>query len=243
MQEETLKLSPNLQKGVFRSRPNRFAARVDVDGLPTLVHVPNSGRMRELLQEGNRVLLTPVSKQGRKTAYDLSLVDLGHTLVSPDSRLPPALVEEAFARGELGQFSTYTVSRREVMFLHSRLDMVLSNGGLCYVEMKSVTLVEDGTALFPDAPTSRGTRHMEALIEARARGHRAAVVFVVQREDAKSFAPNDGADPVFGEALRRARAGGVEVYAYLCRISIEEVALGEQLPVSLSGHVKNGVAL
>ena len=237
-----MKFSSPLQEGTFLSRPNRFAAWVDVNGSPTLAHVPNSGRMRELLQKGNRVLLAPVDRPGRKTDYDLSLVDLGHTLVSPDSRMPPALVEEAFARRDLGQFSRYTRSRREVTFLHSRLDMVLSNGGLCYIEMKSVTLVEGGFALFPDAPTSRGTRHIEALVQAKALGHRAAVVFVVQREDAESFAPNDGADPVFGEALRRAHAAGVEVYAYLCRVSTEEVTLGKPIPVSLSDRLQGKVA-
>jgi sugar fermentation stimulation protein A len=233
-----LKFSSQLQEGTFLSRPNRFAAWVDVNGSHTLVHVPNSGRMRELLQKGTRVLLAPVDRPGRKTGYDLSLVDMGQTLVSPDSRVPPILVEEAFARGELGQFSQYTSSRREVTFLHSRLDMVLSNGGLCYAEMKSVTLVEDETALFPDAPTSRGTRHIEALAQAKALGHRAAVVFVVQREDAESFAPNDGADPVFGKALRRAHAAGVEVYAHICRVSEQEVILSKQLPVSLPDRLQ-----
>jgi sugar fermentation stimulation protein A len=229
-----MKLKSPLQEGVFLSRPNRFAAWVQVNGSPTMVHVPNSGRMRELLRQGNRVLLTPAAREGRKTAYDLSLVDLGHTLVSSDARLPPALVEEFFARGQLGQFSQYTWSRREVPFSHSRLDMVLGNGGLCYIEVKSVTLVEDAVGLFPDAPTSRGVRHLEALMEAKAQGHRAAVIFVVQREDVQAFAPNDGADPLFGRALREAQSAGVEVYAYRCHVSLEEVALRESLLVRLS---------
>jgi sugar fermentation stimulation protein A len=164
----------------------------------------------------------------------MSLVDLGHTLVSSDARLPPALVEEAFALGHLGQFSRYTWSRREVPFSHSRLDMVLGNGGLCYIEVKSVTLVEEGIGLFPDAPTSRGARHMEALMEAIRQGHRAVVIFVAQREDVQAVAPNDGADPRFGRALREAQAAGVEVYAYRCHVSLEEVALGESLLVRLS---------
>ncbi|MBF8267245.1 MAG: hypothetical protein HW388_753 [Dehalococcoidia bacterium] len=229
----TLKLTSPLQEGIFLERPNRFAAWVEVNGSLAMAHVPNSGRMRELLQRGNRVFLAPAAKQGRKTDYDMSLVDLGHTLVSSDARLPNALVAEAFAKGQLEQFSTYTWARREVPFAHSRLDMVLGNGGLCYVEVKSVTLVEKGVALFPDAPTSRGVRHMEALALAREQGHRAAVIFVAQRKDAQTFAPNDQADPLFGLALREACTAGVEVYAYRCRVSLEEVVLDEPLPVNI----------
>ena len=164
-----MKLDSPLQEGIFLERPNRFAAWVEVNGSPAMVHVPNSGRMRELFQRGNRLLLTPRAKPGRKTDFDMSLVDLGHTLVSSDARLPPALVYEAFVKRQLGQFSQYTWARREVTFSHSRLDMVMSNGGLCYVEMKSVTLVENGVGLFPDAPTSRGVRHLHALARAKAR--------------------------------------------------------------------------
>lgn len=234
-----MKLSSPLQEGVFLSRPNRFAAWVEVNGSPVMVHVPNSGRMKELLQSGNRVLLTPRAEPGRKTGYDMSLVDLGHTLVSSDARVPPALVDEAFIGGQLGQFSQYTWARREVAFAHSRLDMVMgppAAGGLCYLEMKSVTLVEDGVGLFPDAPTSRGVRHLDALARAVGEGHRAAIVFVVQREDAHTFSPNDQADPLFGGALREARAAGVEVYAYRCHVSLEEVVLAEPLPVNIPGR-------
>ena len=222
-----------MQEGIFLERPNRFAAWVEVNGSPTMVHVPNSGRMRELLKKDTRVLLTPKGGPGRKTDYDMSLVDLGHTLVSTDSRMPPALVEEAFAGGHLDQFSHYSWSRREVAFSHSRLDMVMGNGGLCYLEMKSVTLVEDGVGLFPDSPTSRGVRHMDALAQAVGEGHRAAVIFVVQREDAHAFSPNDRADPLFGGALREAKAAGVEAYAYRCRVSIEEIVLSKQLPINI----------
>jgi sugar fermentation stimulation protein A len=189
--------------------------------------------MRELLQKGARVLLTPRAKPGRKTDYDMSLVDLGHTLVSTDARMPPALVDEALTGGRLAQFSQYTWSRREVVFSHSRLDMVIGNGALCYLEMKSVTLVEDGVGLFPDAPTSRGVRHMDALAQAVGEGHRAAVIFVVQREDVHAFSPNDKADPLFGGALREAQAAGAEIYAYRCRVSPEEIVLAEPLPVNI----------
>ena len=228
-----MKLSPDLKQGTFINRPNRFSARVDVDGEPVLAHVPNSGRMKELFKQDARVFLTPMSGANRKTAYDLSLVQVDDTLVSSDARQPSALVDEAIGSGRLEQFSSYSWRRREAVFGHSRLDLLLGNGELCYVEVKSVTLVEDGVGLFPDAPTTRGARHLEALVEARGQGHRAAVIFVVQREDVRAFAPNVPADPRFAETLQKAERAGVEVYAYRCGVSLEEVTLTDELPVML----------
>ncbi len=236
-----MRFSASLQEGVFLSRPNRFTAIVAVNGVATTAHVPNSGRMVELFQEGNRVLLTPAAREGRKTAYDLALVDVGHTLVSSDSRLPSALLAEAFAGGRLDRFSSYSWVRKEVPFSHSRLDLLFGNGGLCYVEAKSVTLVKDGVGLFPDAPTSRGARHLRALVQAREEGHRAAIAFVVQRDDARTLAPNDATDPRFGEALREARSAGVGVYAFGCRVSPEEIVLGEPIPVCIPELHRRGL--
>ena len=215
-------------------RLNRFAALVDIGGMETLVHVANSGRMRELLVEGRRVLLKPASGQHRKTSFDLALVDLGHTLASADARLPNRLFCDALGEGRLPQFAGYDKTLTEVTYGESRLDVVLDGRkGTCYVETKSVTLVTDGTGLFPDAPTSRGTKHVGSLLDAVRKGHRAALVFVVQRGDARACAPNDDADPQFGAALRRAVDGGVEVYAYRCQVTAGEIALGGQLPVRL----------
>lgn len=236
-----MRLPSALLEARFVRRLNRFAAIVTVGGTERMVHVANSGRMRELLQAGNRVLLAPVSSMGLKTTHYLALVDLGHTLVSADARLPPYLVHEALAEGRLPQFAGYTSFRREVMFGESRLDLLLQGPqGQCYMEVKSVTLVEGGTGLFPDAPTIRGAKHVRSLAQALGEGHRAAVVFVVQREDAAAFAPNDAADPAFGEALRLAHAQGVEVYAYRCRVSRGAVVLADQLPVCLRAPASVG---
>ena len=137
-------------------RLNRFAALVEVGGREVMVLVANSGRMRELLVSGHRVLLKPVSGDHRKTRLDLALVDLGFTLASADARLPNALVAEALEQGALPQFRRYPRLRREVAFAGSRLDLMLEGpGGRCYIETKSVTLVVDGGGLFPDAPTVR----------------------------------------------------------------------------------------
>ena len=208
-------LPGNLVEGRFKVRLNRFLALVELQGREVGVHVANSGRMRELLVPGFRVLIAPRPGAHRKTAYDLALVDLGTTLTSADARLPNALVAEAFTQGRLPQFKNYSSILREVTFGESRLDLLLEGPpGLCYVETKSVTLVVDGVGLFPDAPTVRGAKHMHSLAQAVEAGHRAAVVFVVQRNDSQAFKPHDSADPDFGIALRESVAAGVEAYAY-----------------------------
>jgi|TARA_B100000315_G_scaffold64529_1_gene58564 sugar fermentation stimulation protein A len=232
----------NLVEGRFKVRLNRFLALVDVKGQEVAVHVPNTGRMRELLVPGYRVLITPRPEEHRKTGFDLALVDLGPTLASADARLPNALVEEALIRGCLPQFWEYPKIRREVTFGESRLDLLLERpGGRCYLEAKSVTLVVDGVGLFPDAPTARGAKHVRSLARAVAAGHRAAVVFVVQRDDALAFAPNDTADPEFGMALREGIASGVEVFAYGCRVTERSITLGPEIPIRL-GPVDPGHA-
>ena len=224
----------NLVEARFIRRLNRFAAVVEMGGEERLVHVANSGRMRELLVEGRRVLLKPAAADHRKTDFDLALVDLGHTVASADARLPNLLVYEALRDQRLPEFVGYDNIRREVTYGESRLDLALTRPeGTCFIETKSVTLVEDGAGLFPDAPTSRGRKHMGSLSKATREGHRAAVVFVVQREDTEALAPNDAADPEFGLALRHAVEAGVEVYAYRCRVTLGEVRLGAQLPVRL----------
>ena len=229
-----MKLHPQLVAARFLTRLNRFAALVEMDGREVMVHIANSGRMRELLEPGRHLLLTPAPGEHRKTQFDLALVDLGATLVSADARLPNGLVAEALAGGQLPQFREYPEVRREVRYGDSRLDLLLEGpGGRCYGEVKSVTLVVEGVALFPDAPTIRGVKHLGELSRAVAEGNRAAVLFVAQRSDATAMSPNDAADPEFGAALRAAQASGVEVYAYGSQVSTREIRLAAPLPVQL----------
>ena len=250
---------PPLVEGRFIRRLNRFAALVDVDRQEHTAHVPNSGRLGELLVAGCRVLLAPAPPPpavsasasvpastaaggaARKTAYDLALVDTGGgNLSSIDARLPNKLLAEALAAGRLPQFAAYPVIRPEQTYGESRLDFRLEAeapadrpDGDCYLETKSATLVVDGVAMFPDAPTARGVKHLRSLMAARAAGYRAAVVFVIQRSDAGAFAPHDAADPLLGAALRDAVAGGVAVYAYRCRVDETVIALADALPVRI----------
>ena len=230
-----MKLHPHLEEGFFIVRLNRFAALAQVGGREQMVHVANSGRLRELFEPGRRLLLAPAPGEHRKTRYDLALVDLGHTLVSADARLPNALVAEALAAGTLETFLEYPEVRREVTYGDSRLDLALEGpAGRCYLETKSVTLVEDGgMAMFPDAPTTRGVKHLHTLARAAAEGHRAGAIFVVQRSDAACLMPHDESDPEFGKALRNAKCAGVDVLAYRCRITVDEIRLADPIPVRL----------
>lgn len=226
-----------LLEGTFLVRENRFRARVLLGDREVAVHVPNSGRLTELLSPGRSVFLAEAGSEKRLTAYDLLMVPLPHTLVSVDARLPNHLFREALEAGGVAEFEGYSVVRQEIPYGHSRLDFLLDIDGhqrLCLVEVKSVTLVRDGVGLFPDAVTARGARHVEELRRASRDGKRAAVVFVIQRSDARAFAPHDESDPHFGQVLREAVADEVEVYAHICRVRRRQVVLADRVPVWLT---------
>lgn len=224
-----------MREADFLRRKNRFSCLVGLSGREEKVYLPNSGRLETVLSPGQKVFLVDRSSPSRITRYDLVMADIGGILVSVDSRVPGDVVYEALCNGVLPQFSDYSSIRREVAFGNSRLDFCLSRGeSKCFLEVKSVTLVEEGIARFPDAPTARGRKHLESLMQAKEEGHRAAVLFVIQREDADGFSPNDKTDPDFGYALRRAQCHGVEVYACRCRVSRDMIALDGQIDISLT---------
>ena len=231
-----MRLRPHLRRATFVTRLNRFAALMRVDGRETLVHVANSGRLKELLRPENPMILAPAPTGGnRKTAYDLALVELDGVLVSADARLPNGLLAEAIEAGRLPEFAGYEAVQREVTLDDSRIDLLLSGrAGRCYIEVKSVTLVDCGAGLFPDAPTERGRKHVETLARAVGEGHRAAVVFVIQRSDAREFRPNEDADPRFCQVLRRAVRLGLEAYAYRCRVDRTRIDIWDAVPVHLA---------
>ncbi len=227
---------PPLQPARFLERINRFRAAIEIGGRRADAHVPNSGRLSELFTPGAPVWVSRAEGADRKTAYDLRLVEHAGVLVSIDARLPAPLVAEAWAHQRLPGFARYDMLAREVRIGASRLDLHLARADeRCWIEAKSVTLVEEGIAYFPDAPTSRGVRHLEELIRLRARGDRAAVIFVVQRPDALAFAPHPSADPAFARALAAAAQAGVEIHAFTCRVSRHEIALDHPIPARGSG--------
>ncbi len=219
----------------FVRRDNRFRIQADLDGRRVAAHIANPGRMRELLTPGRRLWLRRVDAPHRRTAYDVVLAEADGHLVSLDAQLPNRLVAAALRGGCLPPFAAYTTIAQEVRRGESRLDFHLTGGeSPCWLEVKSVTLVEDGIAAFPDAPTTRGRRHLRALMEIAAQGERAAVLFVVQRDDALALRPNDATDPRFGETLRRAARRGVELYAYRCAVTLTDIRLQETIPITLT---------
>lgn len=216
----------------FIRRPNRFLGVVNLEGKQVEAFIPNPGRMHELMVPGTRVYV--ISKEGahRKTKFDLTLVEYNNTLVSIDSRLPNHMLREAIDAG-LPEFEGYRVERAEPTFHDSRLDLKLTDGvNQVLLEAKSCTLVEDGIALFPDAPTKRGARHMNTLIVALEHG-RAAVCFVIQRNDAREWRPNEKMDPNFTNSLRNAVEKGVEAYAFTCDINLDTVSIKKRVPINL----------
>lgn len=225
---------PPLVPAQFVERVNRFCVTVWIEDAEVDAHLPNSGRLTELLTSGRRCWVHPVSSPHRKTAFDLKLVEYSGILVSVDARLPNPLFAEALEEKRLAPFQGYSGFDREVPLGESRIDFRLRTpSGLLWVETKSVTLVEDGVALFPDAPTARGRRHVQALVDAVREGTEAAIVFIVQRPDARSFAAADAADPAFGEILRSAADAGVGLYAWTCRVSKATITIARQIPVDL----------
>jgi sugar fermentation stimulation protein A len=216
----------------FIKRPNRFLGVVDLDRTKVQAFIPNPGRMHELMVPGTRVYVIPKEGTHRKTRFDLTLVDYNDTLVSIDSRLPNYMLREAIDEG-LPEFVGYRVKRAEPTFHDSRLDLMLTDGvNQVLLEAKSCTLVVDGIALFPDAPTKRGARHMNTLVVALEHG-RAAACFVIQRNDAREWRPNEEMDPEFTAALRNAVENGVEAYAFTCDINLNTVSIQKRVPINL----------
>jgi sugar fermentation stimulation protein A len=222
-----------LTHATFKTRPNRFLGITETDGHVEEFFIPNPGRLRELLHPGASVYLKRCETRGRRTRWDLALIDHGGVLVSVDSRVPNAVIEESIQADLVPEFLGYRVDRREPSFGDSRLDLRLTNGSAyALVEVKSCTLVVDGVVLFPDAPTERGTRHLRALGEALRLG-RSALVFLVQRSDALSLSPNEATDPTFTGALRGALLKGVEVYAYDSKVTLDGITINRRVPVNI----------
>jgi sugar fermentation stimulation protein A len=221
----------------FRSRPNRFLVEAEQGGRMVEAHLHDPGRLRELLVPGAELRLAPVSparRSERKTAWTVALVKAGNEWVSVDSGLPNRFVEKCLREGALFEFRDYAVARREMPFGRSRFDFHLVGSGMdILLEVKSVTLVEDGLARFPDAPTLRGTRHLRELAAASSRGYAGTVLFLVQRSDVHSLMPHWIMDSAFAHALAEVYRQGVEVLAYTTSLTPRGMTLGRRIPVRL----------
>jgi len=230
-----MNLGTNIQRAVFVSRPNRFTVIAAKNNRRVKCFLANPGRLSELLKVHAELAINqiPISSK-RKTLYDVVAVRHGEHWISIDTRIPNELVNYALFEKRLKEFQTYTTITREAAFRRSRFDFLLeSQIQSCLLEVKSCTLVINHVAIFPDAPTTRGTKHLEDLSLAKRLGYRASIMFVIQRADATSFRPNQKTDPDFCEALQKARQTGVEVYARRCRFNNFDLQLDVRIPVMI----------
>ena len=216
----------------FLERTSRFTVIAERDGRLLDCFLANPGRLKELLVRGHSLLLRSATFGGsRKTGFDVIGVCLNGKVVTLDSRIPNALIEEALCAGSLREFLGYRVVRSEPAFGSGGFDFLLEPK--CFVEVKSCTLVKNGVALFPDAPTARGRRHLLEMIEALRQGYRCVIIFVVQRDDAMVFRPNSDTDPEFSKALQKACSSGVEAIAYAARYADRLIELGRRIKVEV----------
>ena len=213
--------------GIFLARPNRFIAHVEIDGKTEICHVKNTGRCRELLPPGAQVWCQVADDPKRKTKFDLITVRKGDRLINMDSQAPNQAAKEWLLAGGLGQVEDL---RAETVHGDSRFDFSFTlDGRKCFLEVKGVTLEEDGVCAFPDAPTERGVKHLKGLQQAAGEGYGAFVLFVIQMADVKYLRPHDERDPAFGHALREAARAGVTVLAMDCAVTEDTMEI--RLPV------------
>lgn len=217
--------------GVFHARPNRFIAHIEIGGKMEVCHVKNTGRCRELLPQGATVYCADCLSPARKTRYDLIAVQKGNRLINMDSQAPNAAVKEWLLHGGLGNIQNL---KPETTFGGSRFDFSFTlDGQQCFLEVKGVTLENDGVCAFPDAPTQRGAKHLRELAALSKQGYGTYVLFVIQMADVEFLHPNDATDPAFGKALRDAAAAGVQVLAYDCTVSPDSMVIHQSVEVRL----------
>lgn len=220
----------SIVKGIFLERPNRFIAHCLVDGKEEVCHVKNTGRCRELLQKGATVFLEKSPNPNRKTQYDLVSVIKNHRIINMDSQIPNSVVEESLNK----IFDNIVFVKRECKYGNSRFDIyVETETEKIFVEVKGVTLENDGVVRFPDAPTERGIKHLKELQKAVKDGYRACVVFLIQMHDVKYFEPNYETHREFANELKNAYENGVEIYAFDSVVIPEEIVMNKRIKIKM----------
>lgn len=228
---------PHLIPGILIKRYKRFLADVELENGDTVTaHCANSGTMKKCSQPGRAVYLSYHDNPRRKLKYTWELIDMPGSLVGVNTLVPNRLVKKSIELGMVDELRGYEKIKPEVTVMkHSRLDLLLTgkNGETCFVEIKNCTMVQDGTASFPDAVTTRGKKHLVELQKLASLGHRCAMFFLVQRMDAAVFRPAGAIDPAYAEELRRAAGNGVELLAYDVSIDLEKIILRNKIPIIL----------
>ena len=232
MSEPLLRYPGPCRVGRLLRREKRFFLFVELDGREVAAHTNNTGTMLGLLRPGSPVLLSPATNPGRRLAWTVEALGLPRggdfVWVGVNTLMPNRLLSALSGAGLLPWAAGYATLRREAVYGESRLDGVFRGEGLpdLWVECKNVTLVEDGVAAFPDAVTARGAKHLRTLMDIRASGARAAMLYIIQRPDGACFSAADYVDPVYAEALREAAAKGVEVYPVVVDIDTDGIRYG-----------------
>lgn len=221
----------NMVPGIFRARPNRFIAHIAINGNLEICHIKNTGRCRELLPPGAKVWCQAFDNPNRKTKYDLITVEKGPRLINMDSQAPNMAAKEWLLSGGLGEIID---CKAEFTHGDSRFDFsFLKDGKRCFLEVKGVTLEQDGVCAFPDAPTQRGVKHLHGLTKLAKEGYGAYVLFVIQMEGVQYLHPNDLTDPAFGAALRQAADAGVTVLAMDCKVTTDSMTIHKAVEIRL----------
>lgn len=222
----------NIHKGIFKNRPNRFIAEVEIDGIINTVHVKNTGRCKELLTKNATVFLEKSDNPLRKTQYDLVAVYKGDRLINMDSQAPNIVFGEYLKKNEF--IENVTKIKPEHKFNNSRIDFyVEAQNRKIFAEVKGVTLEEENIVMFPDAATERGLRHIQELIEAHKQGYEAYCVFIVQMNNVRYFTPNVKTQPEFAQALITAQNQGVNIIAYDCIVTENSLEVNNQVKIIL----------
>ena len=220
-----------IEMGRFLERPNRFIAHVEILGKKEIVHVKNTGRCAELLVPGTTVYVQKSDNLERKTQWDLIGVEKGNRMINMDSQIPNYAVKQWLSAGNLGELHRI---KPETVFGASRFDFSFEKDGkLSFLEVKGVTLENDGICAFPDAPTQRGARHLRELAKLCQEGYGAYVLFVIQMENVKYLHPNDSTDPVFGQALRDAAKAGMQILACDCKVTPDSMTIHSPVEIRL----------
>jgi sugar fermentation stimulation protein A len=233
--DDKLLITNNIRLAKFIRRPNRFQGYVELDDEELMVHVPNTGRNKEILVPGYTVILREENNPARKTKYDLIAGYKGSRLINIDSQIPNKVVEEALREKKITALAKYENIKREKTFGNSRFDFKLEDnkGSEYYLEGQGVTYEDNGRVSFPDAPTDRGRKHLLELIEVVRSGRRGGVLFLVQMEKVDYFIPFDERDKAFGEALRYAYNNGIDIFAYDCKVGENFITLNEEVEIRL----------
>lgn len=222
----------NIKKAKFLSRPNRFIAHIEIDGKTEIAHVKNTGRCKELLTSSATVFVQENNLPHRKTKYDIISVYKSGQLINIDSQVPNKVFSEWAKNGNF--LSNIELIKPETTYQNSRFDFyVEANDRKIFVEIKGVTLEENGIAMFPDAPTERGVKHINELIHCTTNGYEAYIVFIIQMNNVDYFTPNDKTHKDFGDVLRQAKTKGVNIIAIDCIVTEESIVANNYVDINL----------